>query len=111
MSLGCWMLPDAGSPNVVSEVCGREEPDEVVLIGAHLDSWDLAQGADDDGAGVAMVMEAGRLIASLPQRPRRTLRVVLFMNEENGLAGGKGYAATHQDELGRHVALLEADSG
>jgi carboxypeptidase Q len=111
LSLGCRMLPDADSANVVAEVRGREKADEVVLIGAHLDSWDLAQGANDDGAGVAMVMEAGRLIASLPQRPRRTLRVVLFMNEENGLAGGKAYAAAHQAELGRHVAALEADSG
>ncbi len=111
VSLGCRMLPDADSANVVAEVRGREKADEVVLIGAHLDSWDLAQGANDDGAGVAMVMEAGRLIASLPQRPRRTLRVVLFMNEENGLAGGKAYAAAHQGELARHVAALEADSG
>ena len=111
IALGCRMLPDADSANVIGEVRGRDKPDEVVLIGAHLDSWDLAQGANDDGAGVAMVMEAGRLIASLQQRPRRTLRVVLFMNEENGLAGGKGYAAAHQAELGRHVAALEADSG
>ncbi len=111
LSLGCRMLPDADSANVVADVRGREKPEEVVLIGAHLDSWDLAQGANDDGAGVAMVMEAGRVIAALPQHPRRTVRVVLFMNEENGLAGGKGYAAAHQGELGRHVAALEADSG
>ena len=111
ISLDCKTLPDADSANVIGEVRGREKPDEVVLIGAHLDSWDLAQGANDDGAGVAMVMEAGRLIAGLPQRPRRTLRVVLFMNEENGLAGGKAYAAAHQPELARHVAALEADAG
>ena len=111
LSLGCRMLPDADSANVVADVRGREKPEEVVLIGAHLDSWDLAQGANDDGTGVAMVMDAGRAIASLPQHPRRTVRVVLFMNEENGLAGGKGYAAAHQGELGRHVAALEADSG
>src|SRR6266850_5954661 len=110
-SLGCRMLPDADSANVVADVRGRERPDEVVLIGAHLDSWDLGTGANDDGAGVVMVMEAGRLVASLPQRPRRTLRVVLFMNEENGLAGGKAYAAAHQAELAKHVAALEADSG
>ena len=111
LSLGCRMLPDADSANVVAEVRGREKADEVVLLGAHLDSWDLAQGANDDGAGVAMVMEAGRLIASLPRHPRRTVRVVLFMNEENGLAGGKAYAAAHQQELARHVVALEADSG
>jgi len=111
LSLGCRMLPDADSANVVAEVRGREKPEQIVLIGAHLDSWDLAQGANDDAAGVAMVMEAGRLIASLPQKPRRTLRVVLFMNEENGLAGGKAYAAAQKDELADHVAALEADSG
>jgi hypothetical protein len=111
LALGCRMLPDADSANVVAEVRGREKADEVVLLGAHLDSWDLAQGANDDGAGVAMVMEAGHLIASLPKKPRRTLRVVLFMNEENGLAGGKAYAKAHEDELARHVAALEADSG
>lgn len=110
-ALGCRMLPDADSANVVGDVRGREKPEEVVLLGAHLDSWDLAQGANDDGAGVAMVMEAGRLIAALPQHPRRTVRVVLFMNEENGLAGGKAYAAAHAQELPRHVAALEADSG
>ncbi|HET9753919.1 MAG TPA: M28 family peptidase, partial [Myxococcales bacterium] len=110
-SLGCRMLPDADSANVVGDVRGREKPDEVVVLGAHLDSWDLADGANDDGGGVAMVMEAGRLIAALPQHPRRTVRVVLFMNEENGSAGGKGYAAAHQAELVKHVAALEADSG
>ncbi|MCA1829008.1 MAG: M28 family peptidase [Myxococcales bacterium] len=110
-TLGSRWLPDADSANVVADVRGREKPDEVVLLGAHLDSWDLAEGSNDDGAGVAMVMEAGRLIASLKTPPRRTVRVVLFMNEENGLAGGKGYAAAHAGELGRHVVAMEADSG
>lgn len=109
--LGCRMLPEADSANVVAEVRGREKPDEIVLLGAHLDSWDLGDGANDDGAGVAMMMEAGRLIAQLKPAPRRTVRVVLFMNEENGSAGGKGYAAAHAAELARHVAALEADSG
>jgi hypothetical protein len=108
-ALGCRSLPDADSANVVADVRGRELPDEVVLLGAHLDSWDLATGATDDGAGVAIVMEAGRLIAK--EHPRRTVRVVLYMNEENGLAGGKGYAAAHQAELSKHVAALESDSG
>jgi carboxypeptidase Q len=107
--LGCKMLPDADSFNVVAEVKGREKPQEIVLLGAHLDSWDLAQGANDDGAGVAMVMEAGRLLQALPQHPRRTVRVVLFMNEENGGQGGKAYAAAHGHEV--HVAALESDSG
>jgi hypothetical protein len=108
-SLGCRWLPDADSANVVADVRGSELPEEVVLLGAHLDSWDLATGATDDGAGVVIVMEAGRLIAR--EHPRRTVRIVLFMNEENGLAGGKGYAAAHLAELPRHVAALEADSG
>src|SRR5439155_12942534 len=111
IALGCRMLSDADSANVIGEVRGREKPDEVVLIGAHLDSWDLAQGANDDGAGVAMAMETGRLIAALPKPPRRTVRIVLFMNEENGLAGGKGYAAAHAPELSHHVVAMEADSG
>src|SRR5207244_617594 len=73
LGLGCRRLPDADSANVVGDVRGREKPDEVVLLGAHLDSWDLGQGAVDDAAGVAVVMEAARLIAQLPQRPRRTV--------------------------------------
>jgi hypothetical protein len=90
-------------------VRGRERPEEVVLLGAHLDSWDLGQGAVDDGAGVALVMEALQLVAR--ERPRRTVRAVLFANEENGTRGGKAYAAAHAAELPRHVAALEADSG
>jgi hypothetical protein len=110
-TLGCRMLPDADSANVVADVRGREKPDEIVLLGAHLDSWDLADGSNDDGAGVVTMMEVGRLIAQLKPAPRRTVRVVLYMNEENGSAGGKGYAAAHAAELSRHVAALEADSG
>ncbi|MFB1480443.1 M20/M25/M40 family metallo-hydrolase [Corallococcus sp. RDP092CA] len=109
--LGCSELPDADSANVVAEVRGREKPDEVVLLGAHLDSWDVGTGAHDDGAGVVMVMEAARLIAKLPQAPRRTVRVVLFMNEENGLRGGRAYAEAHAKELPRHVAAIEMDAG
>jgi carboxypeptidase Q len=109
--LGCSTLPDADSSNVVAEVKGREKPDEVVLLGAHLDSWDVGTGAHDDGAGVVMVMEAARLISKLPQAPRRTVRVVLFMNEENGLRGGRAYAEAHAKELPKHVAALEMDSG
>lgn len=104
-------LPDADGFNVVAEVRGREKPAEVVLFAAHLDSWDLAQGAEDDGAGVAMVLEAAHLLAHLPRPPRRTVRFVLYANEENGLAGGKAYALAHASELEHHVAALEADSG
>ena len=102
-------LPDVESANVVAEVRGRERPEEVVVIGGHLDSWDLGQGAVDDGAGVVIVMEALRLIAR--EHPRRTVRGVLFMNEENGLRGGKTYAIDHAGELSQHVAALEADAG
>ena len=111
LELGCSTLPDVESANVVAEVRGSEHPEEVVLLGAHLDSWDLAQGAIDDGAGVAIVSEAARLIRHLPRAPRRTVRVVLFMNEESGLDGALAYARAHAHELVRHVAALEADSG
>ncbi len=111
LKLGSQNLPDADSFNVVAEVKGREKPQEVVLLGAHLDSWDVGTGAHDDGAGVTMVMEAARLISKLKPAPRRTVRVVLFMNEENGLRGGKAYAEAHAAELANHVAALEMDAG
>lgn len=107
--LGCRTGGDVPSANVVAEIRGRERPEEVVLLGAHLDSWDLAVGAQDDGAGVAMVIEAARLIARMRPAPRRTIRFVLFMNEENGSAGAKAYAEAHGTEV--HVAALEADAG
>ena len=99
---------DVPSANVIGELRGRERPDEVVVVSCHLDSWDVGQGAQDDGAGCVMAMEALRLIAELDYRPRRSIRAVLFTNEENGTAGGAAYAA----ERGRnHVAALEADVG
>ncbi len=104
-------LPEEPSANVIGEIRGREKPEEIVLLGAHLDSWDVGQGAHDDGAGVAIVVAAAKLVASLPERPRRTLRVVLFANEEFGLSGARAYAATYQDDLDRHVAAFEADLG
>jgi carboxypeptidase Q len=109
--LGARKLPDADSANVVGEVPGRERPGEVVLVGAHLDSWDLGTGAIDDGAGVAIMLETARLFAALPQKPRRTLRVVLFANEEHGLEGAKEYARVHAAEAPAHVAAMEADFG
>lgn len=111
LTLGSKTLPDAPSANVVGEVRGREKPEEIVVIGCHLDSWDVGQGAQDDGAGCVMVLEAARQIAALPVAPRRTVRAVLFTNEENGLAGAKAYAAAHQAELPFHVAAIEADLG
>jgi len=111
LTLGCKQLEDAPSANVVGDVVGTEKPDEIVLIGAHLDSWDLGDGAVDDGAGVAVVLETARLIRELPRRPRRTVRVVLFANEESGLRGANEYAKVHHDELGKHVLALESDLG
>jgi hypothetical protein len=107
LQLGCRTEADVDSANVVGEIRGREKPGEIVLLGAHLDSWDLAVGAQDDGTGVAMVLESARLMARM--RPRRTIRFVLFMNEENGSAGSKAYAEAHASEV--HVAALESDSG
>jgi Zn-dependent M28 family amino/carboxypeptidase len=101
---------EVDSANVVGELPGREKPDEIVVIGAHLDSWDLGEGALDDAAGVAIVLETARLLAQLGPT-RRTVRVVLFMNEENGLSGAKAYAETHKAEVAKHVAALEADAG
>jgi Zn-dependent M28 family amino/carboxypeptidase len=104
-------LGPATSQNVIAEIKGREKSDDLVLLGAHLDSWDLGTGAVDDGAGVAIVMAAGKLIHDLPQRPKRTIRVVLFGSEEIGLFGGKAYAEKHKLELNRHVILAEPDVG
>ncbi len=109
IELGARQLPDADSANVIAEIRGRELPQEIVLIGAHLDSWDVGQGAHDDGAGCAAVMEALRLLRRQGLVPRRTIRAVLFTNEENGLRGGKDYAARHGHE--RHVVAIESDSG
>ena len=104
-------LPEADSANVVGEVRGSDRGDEIVLLGAHLDSWDLGTGAIDDGAGCGIVLDAARRIAMLPQPPRRTVRVVLFANEEHGLEGGKAYAETHKAEAEHTVAAIEADLG
>jgi carboxypeptidase Q len=110
-TLSCKTLPDAESANVIGEIRGSELPNEVVVIGGHLDSWDVGTGAHDDGAGCVISMEALRLIRSLGLKPKRTIRAVLFTNEENGLRGGKAYAEAHATELGGHVAAIESDSG
>lgn len=102
---------EAESYNVIGEFDGREDTGEYVMIGAHLDSWDLGTGAHDDGAGVAITMAAARLVANLPERPRRGIRVVLFANEEQGIYGGKAYAAAHADDLASHVIGAESDLG
>ncbi len=103
--------PDAYSANVIGEVRGRERPEEIVVVGAHLDSWDVGQGAQDDGVGCVIAMEAAHLLRRLDLVPRRTIRVVLFANEENGLRGGLAYRDRHAGELSRHVAMIESDAG
>ncbi len=104
-------LAEEISHNVIGEIRGREKPEEIVLLGAHLDSWDLGTGAIDDGAGCAIVLEAARLIGELPQAPRRTVRVVLFANEEFGLSGARAYAAAREGEMALHKGATEADFG
>jgi len=104
-------LPDARSRNVVAELVGREKPDEVVVLGGHIDSWDVGQGAMDDGGGAVAAWEAVRLMKVLGLRPRRTVRVVLWTNEENGLQGATGYRDQHRDAVGRHVMAMESDGG
>ncbi|MDD9946770.1 MAG: M20/M25/M40 family metallo-hydrolase, partial [Myxococcales bacterium] len=99
------------SGNVVAQLEGRERPQEIVVIGGHIDSWDVGQGAHDNGSGVVIAMEALNLLRRLGLAPRRTIRVVLWTNEENGLMGAKGYAKAHEEELPDHVAGIESDTG
>jgi carboxypeptidase Q len=110
-TLTCGDRPEAESANVIGEIKGSSKPDEIVLLGAHRDSWDLGTGAIDDAAGCGIVIEAARLIGLLPKHPARTIRVCLYANEENGAAGGKAYLKTHEAELAKHAAALESDSG
>src|SRR6185369_1583926 len=107
--LGAHRLPDAASANVIGELRGTERPDEIVLLGAHLDSWDVGQGASDDGAGCIAVMEALRLLRASGLAPRRTIRAVLFTAEEYELSGAIDYQKQHGTE--RHVAAFETDYG
>lgn len=111
LSLDCGWDGEYTSHNVIGEITGRERPDEVVLIGGHLDSWDLGTGAIDDAAGIGITMAAGRLIGQMPKRPARTIRVVAFANEEQGLLGGREYARRHAGEVEKHVIAAESDFG
>jgi carboxypeptidase Q len=111
LSMEARFDPDSQSYNVVGEIRGREAPEEIVLVGGHFDSWDVGTGATDDGGGCIVTWEALRLMKKLNLRPRRTVRVVLFTNEENGLRGGTGYRDAHAAELANHVLLLESDGG
>ena len=104
-------LPDAPSRNVVAELRGSERPDEVVVLGGHIDSWDVGEGAMDDADGSVVAWEAVRLMKQLGLRPRRTVRVVMWTNEENGGRGGRGYRDAHRAEIGKHVLAMESDNG
>ncbi|MBL6749229.1 MAG: M20/M25/M40 family metallo-hydrolase [Nevskia sp.] len=104
-------LPDVDSHNVIADLPGREKPDEVVVVSGHLDSWDLAQGAIDDGAGVTSAMGAGRLLASLHLPARRTIRVIAWMNEENGSRGSQAYFEANKGQIAQQIAAIESDSG
>ncbi len=104
-------LPDAVSYNVIGDLKGSEHPEQVVIVSGHLDSWDLGTGAIDDGAGVAVAMEAAHLVRQLGLHPRRTIRVIAWMNEENGLRGGKAYDEEHAAEIANQFAAIETDGG
>jgi carboxypeptidase Q len=111
LKMAARTLPDAPSRNVVAEIIGSEKPDEVVVLGGHIDSWDVGEGAMDDGGGSVAAWEAVRLIKQLGLKPRRTVRVVLWTNEENGSRGAVAYRDTHAAELAKHVMALESDNG
>src|SRR2546430_2489953 len=104
-------LPDIESANVIGDIKGSEHPEQVVIVSGHLDSWDLGTGAIDDGAGVAVSMETANLIHKLNLKPKRTIRVIAWMNEENGLRGAKQYAKDHEKDAANHFAAMETDGG
>jgi hypothetical protein len=104
-------LADAPSYNVVADLKGSEHPEQIVIVSGHLDSWDLGRGAIDDGAGVAIAMQTAQLLKQLHLRPKRTVRIVAWMNEENGARGGRAYADDHKADLMNHFAAIESDLG
>jgi len=107
----CKMLPDVKSYNVIGEIRGSEFPNEVITVGGHLDSWDLAEGANDDGSGCVQSIEVIRAVKALGVKPRRTIRAVMFMNEENGLKGATQYAVVARTDGKKHIFALESDAG
>jgi hypothetical protein len=111
LSMAARMEPDADSGDVIGEIPGRERPEEVVVIGGHIDSWDVGQGAQDDGAAIAASLQALVLVKKLGLQPRRTLRVAFWVNEENGSRGGQAYRAWVGDQIGNHAAAIEMDGG
>lgn len=111
LEMGAHQLEDVPSANVIGEIAGSELPGEIVVVSGHLDSWDVGDGAQDDGVGCIIALEAAHLIGRLGLAPRRTIRVVLYTNEENGTRGGKAYRDDHADEIQNHVAAIESDMG
>lgn len=107
----CKNFPDVPSHNVVGEIIGSEFPDQIIVVGGHLDSWDLGDGAHDDGAGIVQSMEVLQLFKTMNYKPKRTIRVVLYMNEENGLRGGNAYAKFAKSNKENHIFALESDAG
>jgi hypothetical protein len=111
LKLTCETLPDAPSASVLGEIVGAEKPEEIIVVGGHLDSWDKGTGAHDDGAGCVQAIEALRLLKQLNLKPKRTIRAVMFMNEENGLHGGIEYARQAATSGEKHIAAIESDRG
>jgi carboxypeptidase Q len=111
LTMAAKTMPDAPSRNVMGEITGSEKPDEVVVFGGHIDSWDVGRGAMDDGGGVVVAWEAVKLLKRLGLQPRRTIRVVGWTNEENGGRGGQGYRDAHKAEVDKHVLAIESDGG
>jgi hypothetical protein len=107
----CQMLPEKLSYNVIGELKGTEKPEEIVTVGGHLDSWDLGEGAHDDGTGCMQSIEVGRIFKKLNIRPKRTIRIVMFMNEENGLRGGQKYASEAERLKEKQILAFESDAG
>lgn len=111
MKMSCQTFDDVLSYNVIGEITGSEHPEKIMVVGGHLDSWDLADGSHDDGAGVVQSMEVAELFRKLDYKPKNTIRIVLFMNEENGLRGGKKYEELSKANKENHIFALESDEG
>ena len=111
LEMAAHMEPDADAGDVIGEIPGREHPEEIVVMGGHLDSWDVGQGAQDDGASIMACLEALSLMKKLGLQPRRTIRVAFWVNEENGGRGGEAYREFVGDQIKNHVAAIEMDGG
>ena len=111
LKMEAHMLPDGISRNVIAEIPGWEKPEEIIIVSGHIDSWDVGQGAMDDGGGCLAAWEAARLMLKLGLKPRRTVRIVLWTNEENGIRGALQYAQRHEAALAKHTLAIESDSG